>query len=65
MNTEKIISLLRCAIDVADAAFSYDEYIAMCNFLDRLERLGNVLDEDDRPFPKIVQTKQLKHEKGD
>ena len=48
MKTEKIISLLRCAIDVADAAFSYDEYIAMCNFLDRLERLGNVLDEEEK-----------------
>ena len=60
MNTEKIISLLRIAIELASdggpQAFSDEEETAMYNFLDRLERLGYVLDGDDRPFPKIIQT---------
>lgn len=69
MSAEKIISLLRIAIELAGdggpQAFSDEEETAMYKFLDRLERLGDVLDEDDRPFPKIIQTKQLKHGKKD
>lgn len=69
MTQEKIISLLRIAIELAGDGgprpFTDEEETAMYNFLDRLEQLGDVLDEDDRPFPKIIQTEQLKHGKGD
>lgn len=58
MNTKEIISLLRIAIELAGdggpQAFSDEEETAMYNFLDRLEQLSDILDEDDRPFPKIV-----------
>ena len=58
MNTKEIISLLRIAIELAGdggpQAFSEEEETAMYSFLDRLEQLSDILDEDDRPFPKIV-----------
>lgn len=69
MTQEQIINLLRTAIELAGDGgprpFTDEEETAMYNFLDRLEQLGDVLDEDDRPFPKIILTKQLKHEKID
>ena len=61
--------MLRTAIELAGdggpCAFTDEEETAMYNFLDRLEQLGDVLDEDDRPFPKIILTKQLNLEKRD
>lgn len=57
MKAEEIINLLRTAIELAGdggpAAFTEEEYAEMYKFLDKLEELSPILEDDARPFPKI------------